>query len=77
MAITQPKTQPKKNPDKFIAGAPDAAPAKGVIRGKRQIITTGFSPEAIDRMNRAAARHGISRAAWLNMIVNKALDDNQ
>lgn len=64
----------KKDPDAFIAGAPDAGKAKGVMRGKRRVITTGFNPDTIDRIDAAAAKLGIGRAAWINMAVNKALN---
>lgn len=74
MAIVKSvKKDSNKNPDAFIAGAPDAGKAKGVMRGKRRVITTGINPDTIDRIDDAAARLGISRAAWINMAVNKAL----
>lgn len=71
--VKSAKKDPSKNPDAFIAGAPDAGKAKGVIRGKRRVITTGFNPDTIDRIDAAAAKLGIARAAWINMAVNKAL----
>lgn len=59
--------------DQFIGGAPDAGTAKsvGVIRGKKQIITVGFTPEALVRIDEGAARAGISRAAWINLACSK------
>lgn len=63
----------KKDASHFIASAPDAAKTVGVVRGNRRVITLGFAPETIDRIDEAAASLGISRAAWVNMVVNKAL----
>lgn len=71
--IKSAKKDSGKTPDAFIAGAPDAGKAKGVIRGKRRVITTGINPGTIDRIDVAAAKLGISRAAWINMAVNKEL----
>ena len=61
--------------DAFISGAPDAVIAKtvGVIRGKKQIITIGFTPEALERIDVAGTNVGISRAAWINLACSKAL----
>lgn len=72
MAINM-KAKPKPGANEFIQGAPDAQRAKGVIRGKRRVITLGFGPETIDRIDAAAEELGISRAAWVNMVANKAL----
>lgn len=60
------------NVDAFIGGAPDAGSKPvGVIRGKKQIITIGFAPEALERIDAAAAKVGISRAAWINLACAK------
>lgn len=72
MAIVKLSKRPA-SADAFIQGAPDAEQTRGVIRGHRRVITLGFSPETIDRIDAEAARLGISRAAWVNMVVNKAL----
>lgn len=75
--VKTPAKDPKKNADAFIAGAPDAAKAKGVMRGKRRVITTGFYPDTIKRIDAAAAKLGIARAAWINMAVNRALVEQE
>ena len=62
-----------KAAEAFIGGAPDAD--AGVIRGKKRIITTGFAPDTVDRIDRAAGRLGISRAAWINVAVNRKLEE--
>lgn len=59
--------------DAFIEGAPDAGKTKGVIRGKKQIITVGFSPELLERIDGKAAENGISRAAMINLACSRAV----
>lgn len=65
--------------DAFIGGAPDASvqatPARsaGVVRGKKLIITVGFSPDMLERIDAGAAQCGISRAAWINLACSRAL----
>ena len=65
--------------DAFIGGAPDASvqnvPTRsaGVVRGKKLIITVGFSPEMLDRIDEGAAQCGISRAAWINLACSRLL----
>lgn len=66
--------------DEFIKAAPDAAasaPAHdssvGVMRGNRRQVTITFAPHVLPLMDAAAEGLGISRAAWVNMVVAKAL----
>lgn len=51
--------------------------AKGVIRGKKQIVTIGFSPELLKRIDATAADMGISRAAFINLACTRLLKDTQ
>ena len=70
----------KTTPDMFISGAPDAkpepeakpAPGPSTIRGKKQIITVGFSPEQLAKIDAAATENGISRAAFINLACSQA-----
>lgn len=72
----------KTTPDMFISGAPDAkpeaevkaktAPGPSTIRGKKQIITVGFSPELLAKIDAAADANGISRAAFINLACSQA-----
>lgn len=76
MSIKKTVKVPVSNPsiDAFIGGAPDAGSAKtGVVRGKKLIITVGFMPEMLERIDAAAAEVGVSRAAWINLACSKAL----
>ena len=74
-------TKPAKGIDptaQFIEGAGDRAssnnaPAKGVIRGKKQIITVGFSPELLEKIDAAAAENSISRAAFISLACSRAV----
>lgn len=47
--------------------------AKGVIRGKKRIITIAFNPAMIDRIDEAAARDNRSRASWIAAACARAL----
>ncbi len=60
MSIKPPvKAQPKQAAD-FIAAAPDAPEKKGVIRGKKEIITVGFTPAIL--------------AIWIQMLISGSSD---
>lgn len=48
----------------------------GTLRGKKQIITVGFSPELLSKIDAAAACDGISRAAMINLACSKAVAES-
>lgn len=48
---------------------------KGVMRGKKQIITVGFSPDLLRRIDAAAEALSISRAAFINLACSKAVKE--
>ena len=77
MTIKKPVkiTDMSSSVDAFIGAAPDAGKPKptGVIRGKKLIITVGFSPEMLKRIDAAALNVGISRAAWINLACSRAI----
>lgn len=50
--------------------------ANGVQRGNRTLATIGFQPGVLERATRAAEDFGISRAAWINRAVKKALEES-
>lgn len=77
MTIKKPVKAP--DVDMFISGAPDAkpepeakAPGPSTLRGKKQIITVGFSQELLAKIDNAAAENGISRAAFINLACSQA-----
>lgn len=68
--------------DKFISAAPDASAkmdrvaepdTKGVMRGNKRQISLTMSPDLLPQIDAAADALGISRAAWVNMTISKAL----
>lgn len=75
MTIKKPVKAPIDTTKHFISAAPDSTPEKkaGVIRGKKEVITVGFSPALLERIEHAAADVGISRAAWINLACSKLL----
>ena len=58
-------------PRRFIADAAQPMPAE---RAKRVMVTIRFDAELLARVDRAARRRGISRAAWVQYVVSSALD---
>ena len=54
----------------------DAPAVKGVIRGKKQIITVGFSPDLLTKIDDAATASGISRAAFISLACSRAVADS-
>lgn len=78
MAIVKPaKQKQEQRPDAaadFIAAAPDAEQvAAGVIRGKKRVITVGLDPDSIRLIDEKADALGISRNAWISMVLHRAL----
>ncbi len=64
--------------DAFISGAPDAQATTrektaGVVRGKKLIVTVGFTPELLHKIDEAAAASGISRAAFISLACSNAI----
>jgi len=57
--------------EKFIAGATTPSPAPP---GKRVAALIRFDARLLKRIDAAAERRGISRAAWLQFIASRALD---
>lgn len=75
------KSVPAVAAEQFIKGAPDAAAATkdpaGVIRGKKRIITVGIGLDLMPRLDAAAARLSISRAAFINMAIVKTVENTE
>jgi hypothetical protein len=88
MAITRkPGGKPARNPDtaaeRFIsaAGTPQAGtaasapPADG--EGRRKPAMIRFAPDLLARVDRAAKHRGVSRSAWIQYTLSKALDEEE
>ena len=62
---------PEKAAEAFIAGA-GAAPEPAV--GHKTPVMIRFDRELLDRVDAAAKRRGISRSAWVQYTLSRALD---
>jgi molybdopterin-guanine dinucleotide biosynthesis protein A len=61
----------------FIAGADkqaDVAPTPKPARQRMEPVLMRFDPDLTRRIDEAAHRRGLSRSAWVRMIVIDALD---
>lgn len=83
--VKRPMSAQPKTADDFIQGAPDAVPAantaptaipitKGVQQGKQAQISLAMPPELLAKVDAAAERLSISRAAFMKMAVTRAID---
>lgn len=83
----RPGSKPSPNPDtaaeRFIsaAGAPQAdvaAPAPAADgESRRRPAMIRFAPDLLARVDRAARRRGVSRSAWVQYTLSKALDEEE
>lgn len=69
------KSATEKKLDRFVAEAPDA-------RGKpdretKQAISLTVFPSLIKAVDRAAAKRGISRAAFFSMAASRMIEDEE
>ncbi len=84
MAITKrPDARKAAAIDQFIGSAPDAAapeastsdePVRAPARRKKETISLGIDPALLARIDVAAARLGISRAAAMAMAAARFVD---
>lgn len=82
--VRRPASTVQKTADDFIQGAPDAASAvaappftpitKGVQQGKQAQISLAMPPELLAKVDAAADRLSISRAAFMKMAITRAID---
>ena len=70
-----------ENPDQehaaeaFIAGANPQTEAQG--EGKKIPIMVRFDPALLQRVNEAAKHRGVSRSAWIQFTLSRALDHGE
>lgn len=84
MAITpKPKSKPAtgtppsdEQAEKFISGASKAAPA-AEEDAKKAPVMIRFDPELLKRVDTAAKRRGVSRSAWVQFTLSRALDQGE
>jgi uncharacterized protein (DUF4415 family) len=60
----------------FILGAGQASKAKSG-EAKKVPIMMRFDPDVLQRVDTAAKRRGISRSAWIQFTVSRALDQGE
>ena len=66
--------------ERFISGAVNSTPTSAAVsevpgNGRRKPAMIRFDPELLGRVDRAAKRRGISRSAWVQYTLSKALDE--
>lgn len=81
----KPAIAPDEAAEQFIAraGTPAAAanqplqsePAPGASGEKRQPAMIRFDRDLLARVDQAAKRRGVSRSAWIQFVLSKALDE--
>ena len=70
-----------ENPDQeyaaeaFIAGANPQTEVQGA--GKKIPIMVRFDPALLQRVNDAAKHRGVSRSAWIQFTLSRALDQGE
>jgi uncharacterized protein (DUF4415 family) len=60
----------------FISGAGQASKA-GSGEAKKVPVMMRFDPDVLKRVDTAAKRRGISRSAWIQFTVSRALDQGE
>ena len=73
---TNDNAQAEDAASRFIEGA-DKTEAVPQAKAKKVMTTLRFDPKLLERIDAAAARRGISRAAWINYMLSQALEDEE
>ncbi len=60
--------------EKFISGANQSEKPS---RPNKVMTTMRFDPELLERIDAAAKKRGISRSAWINYTLSKALEEEE
>jgi predicted HicB family RNase H-like nuclease len=66
----QQSARAEQQASRFIEGA-----GKGAERARRTPTTLRFDPDLLARIDTAAKRRGISRNAWIQYTLSRALDE--
>lgn len=62
----------------FIGGAEKQPAQEGTSKRKRkERIMVQFDDKVLERVDQAAERRGISRSAWIQYVVSRALDHGE
>jgi hypothetical protein len=73
--VKKPKGRLKDDPMTFIQQADRRVESEPVRRGRKAPVIIRFDGEMLARVDRAAAKRGLSRAAWVRMILIENLPD--
>jgi predicted HicB family RNase H-like nuclease len=73
-SVTNDSAKSDDAASRFIAGA-EKSEAAASGKAKKVMTTLRFDPKLLERIDAAAARRGISRAAWINYMLSQALED--
>ena len=75
MAIAKRPSSNQVDIDSFISGGTVRALQPQPVKDAKRVATiVRFPPDMLRRVDAAAKRRGVSRAAWLLMVASKALD---
>jgi hypothetical protein len=78
----RPQNASKAQPDDaaaeaFIAGAGQPPSPAAPPRPRKERVMTQFDAEVLAGVDKAAKRRGISRSAWIQFVVSRALDQGE
>jgi hypothetical protein len=68
------QTVDEKQIEAFISGASAPSVPPAPIDTKKKPTPVRFDPEMYPRIDAAAKRRGLSRAAWVRLVVSQALE---
>ena len=69
------ETTDERAAEAFISGSNTTA--KPAARQHKTPVMLRFDPEVLQRVDAAARRRGISRSAWIQFTVSRALDQGE
>lgn len=69
-------TQKEAKVEEFITGG-RADGQKNRAGAKRRPVIVRFEPDLLRRVDAAAKKRGVSRAAWLQFVASRALDEGE
>lgn len=71
-----PTTQGEQAADAFIAKTDSKRPEKARPANKTPIMIR-FDPVLLDKVDTTAQRRGISRSAWIQYVISRAIDSGE
>ncbi len=81
MAIAKKPPSNQAQIENFIRGGAPAAPAPAAASPEekegRKAVILRLPPALLERIDKAAKRRGVSRAAWMTFTLSRALDEEE